>query len=500
MILWNRYVLPLLWLIIAVLLQSHKFNVNAQSITVNNSCVKKGDKVSITFQNKNQRASDWIALIPANQNADSFTSFGDWVWTCGTQTCGRAVSSGTVRITTANINTGSWKAVLARDSDSPWDAYAVSKTFTVSTSCTSNPAPKPVPAPVPAPKPVSVPTPTGSSGGSNAEAQRQINDAAVKITSLIRNDKRLAPQFIRMVFHDCIGGCDGCIDLDNPDNAGIEEAIDVLAPIVNQHAIKGVSRSDIWVLSSLVATDVSQRRNSRIDFTMKWWGRVDCEKTGTTCRGQGGSAVACSAKKGPHHTFPNLHMNTHDLYGFFSDNFGFNQRETVTIMGAHTIGVIREEDFGIDAPNGWKLDNDVFDNGYYEELIGSDNPNDPIDVLVNDAPAWRRILINGVRHWEGRPQGTRIVMLNTDISLVRELDDSNFDDSIGRASCTFEDSTSRSDLPVCPGVQGALKIAAEFFGDNMKWLREYRTVFEKIITKGYQRPSCSDSICKLRKN
>ena len=131
--------------------------------------------------------------------------------------------------------------------------------------------------------------------------------------------------------------------MDNPDNAGIEEAIDVLAPIVNQHAIKGVSRSDIWVLSSLVATDVSQRRNSRIDFTMKWWGRVDCEKTGTTCRGQGGSAVACSAKKGPHHTFPNLHMNTHDLYGFFSDNFGFNQRETVTIMGAHTIGVIREE-------------------------------------------------------------------------------------------------------------------------------------------------------------
>ena len=29
-----------------------------------------------------------------------------------------------------------------------------------------------------------------------------------------------APQIVRMAFHDCVGGCDGCLDLKNPSNRG----------------------------------------------------------------------------------------------------------------------------------------------------------------------------------------------------------------------------------------------------------------------------------------
>jgi Peroxidase len=127
------------------------------------------------------------------------------------------------------------------------------------------------------------------------------------------------------------------------DNAGVEPSIDALSPIVDRHAVEGVSRADIWALSAVVGTDVTQRSNSRIDFRINWWGRVDCENTGQACLGEDGSPVECSAKKGPHHTFPSIHMNTHELYQFFSDEFGFNQRDTVAIMGAHTLGVVREE-------------------------------------------------------------------------------------------------------------------------------------------------------------
>ena len=137
--------------------------------------------------------------------------------------------------------------------------------------------------------------------------------------------------------------CQGCIDLDNPDNAGIEPAIDILGPIVTKHAKAGVNRVDIWALAATVGADVKQRSDSRIDMRLKWWGRVDCEKTGQPCKDANGSTVTCSAKKGPHHEFPNNNMHTHELYGFFKDNFGFNQRDTVAIMGAHTLGVVKLE-------------------------------------------------------------------------------------------------------------------------------------------------------------
>ena len=30
---------------------------------------------------------------------------------------------------------------------------------------------------------------------------------------------------LRLTFHDCVGGCDGCINIDNPHNAGLQDAI-----------------------------------------------------------------------------------------------------------------------------------------------------------------------------------------------------------------------------------------------------------------------------------
>jgi catalase (peroxidase I) len=135
----------------------------------------------------------------------------------------------------------------------------------------------------------------------------------------------------------------GCIDLENPDNAGIEPAIDILTPIVNRYAIDEVSRSDIWALAATIGVDLAQPSGNRIDFDHKWWGRIDCEKKGQTCLDANGSAVTCSAKKGSNQVLPNINMNTHSLYSFFQENFGFNQRDTVTIMGGHAIGVIRPQ-------------------------------------------------------------------------------------------------------------------------------------------------------------
>jgi Peroxidase len=48
-----------------------------------------------------------------------------------------------------------------------------------------------------------------ATGNSNAVALGHLNAARDEIRTLISNDKKLAPQFLRMAFHDCIGRCDG---------------------------------------------------------------------------------------------------------------------------------------------------------------------------------------------------------------------------------------------------------------------------------------------------
>ena len=47
-----------------------------------------------------------------------------------------------------------------------------------------------------------------------AEIESIISDA------WIDDDVNLAAKFVRHGFHDCVGGCDGCVDMGNDDNAG----------------------------------------------------------------------------------------------------------------------------------------------------------------------------------------------------------------------------------------------------------------------------------------
>lgn len=187
-------------LLLPLLLLNQASFTNAQSISVNKACVKVGDTFDVTFQNKNQLDTDWIAVVAGNANTRSFSDFGAWVWTCGSQTCDGAVAMGQVRFRANTLATGTWRVVLARDdgTGAPFAAYAKSSTFTIATTCPGGTAP--VKPPVAAPS---------SSSNANTVALGHINAAKTEIETLIRNDGTLAAQFLRMGFHDCIGGCDG---------------------------------------------------------------------------------------------------------------------------------------------------------------------------------------------------------------------------------------------------------------------------------------------------
>lgn len=147
--------------------------------------------------------------------------------------------------------------------------------------------------------------------------------AKTDIAHLILAEPSLAALFLRMVFNDCVGGCDGCINLSNPSNGMLNVAMETLAPIVAEYEPRGLSRPDIWVLASYTGVEMSMPQDSFLPFQFSTIGRQSCDAADMT---QGPNPEMCS---------PN--MGTDDILTFFRSNFGFTPRETAAIMGAHTM-------------------------------------------------------------------------------------------------------------------------------------------------------------------
>ena len=39
----------------------------------------------------------------------------------------------------------------------------------------------------------------------------------------------------RLSFHDCVGGCNGCLNVDNPDNKGLEDLVQLLDKVYKKN-------------------------------------------------------------------------------------------------------------------------------------------------------------------------------------------------------------------------------------------------------------------------
>ncbi|CAH1789719.1 unnamed protein product, partial [Owenia fusiformis] len=136
--------------------------------------------------------------------------------------------------------------------------------------------------------------------------------------------------FVRLAFHDCVGGCDGCIDLENGDNAGLEDYIKNLDDVYAQFSRK-LSRADFWQLAGITALAVSGKDcplciHPDIQFTA---GRKDC--------------AASPKYDGEKRKFPNNggHADIDDVLGFFETTFDLPRSRpelAVALLGAHSLG------------------------------------------------------------------------------------------------------------------------------------------------------------------
>lgn len=379
------------------------------------------------------------------------------------------------------------------------------------TGAEQSPTQPPLPSPPPTSdfSPVNSPSPTpklDSSPTNPPDNNPEAFAALVRsdVADLLISDPILAPKLVRMGFHDCVGGCDGCIDLSNPDNNGLDIPINALDSIVQKYTVSqntGLSRSDIWALAALTAADMSQSSSARVNFPFSWIGRKDCENVQSVCSDKNNQQQACDATRGPHRQMPSGEFTTAELLHFFSSEFGFNASQTVALMGAHTLGSAHRQTTGYDGPLGWVPNNLVLSNSYYQNLVGgSGGTSDSIETMTM-APDWSNNFIdnsniaNVPSRWQWEQNG--FIMLDVDIALVRDFSDA-FDEGTGRVTCSFLPPTSSLGGSGCPFASITGEFVAKYKKDELLWLSDFRDVFIKVLLHGYDTSeSCGKSLCVL---
>jgi len=300
--------------------------------------------------------------------------------------------------------------------------------------------------------------------------QDAIAAARKEIHQKVQTDKVVGFKFIRLGFHDCVGGCDGCVDLLNPDNKGLDYPVDLLDVIVAKYAVQGVTRADIWALAAMTAADVL-KSDPGVIFSFNWYGRPTCDNLQFLDPCQDDD---CSATRGPKREMPSPDLDTHGILAYFNGTFGFDAQETTALMGAHSIGFFHRQNSGFD--NGsWSRNPALLDNSYYQALVGPEGLSP--SSRIKRAPKWMRAKVNN-SDIPGMPNRHEwkfltFVMMNADISLVRDF--SGKIDGNGRVTCSFRGEKR------CPVAVDTFDQMIEFRDNNTMWLEEFRDVFTFML-------------------
>jgi len=207
-----------------------------------------------------------------------------------------------------------------------------------------------------------------------------------------RDDYRpLLANMVRLAFHYCVGdsGCDGCIDMSHPDNAGLDLSVDYLEEKAPAWLEAGLSKADLYALGAMVAANMALGNNGwDTDLSGFEIGRTDCDPS-----------------QDSNDVFPNSHVSP---FLFFDESFGFSARETTVIMGAHTLGRAQTGNSGFQ--NFWVEDALDLGNAYYVAL---------------ERPPWRQIQVGNNFQWDQSPRGGRqgapLMALNADMFLIRNV-------------------------------------------------------------------------------
>ena len=304
-----------------------------------------------------------------------------------------------------------------------------------------------------------------------------------------RNPKPLGSRLVRMAFHDAMGRSDGFVDIIQDDHRGLESAIAVLDRIFADHGIdEYLTKADFYAWSYHTAVLFACQLQSGTgeedgtdylpDMPVRY-GRPDY-----------------NTEDPPVEDISNGNLVHASLTEYFGNKFGFDERETSIIMGAHNLGGARRLESGHTGM--WVQGKNDLDIQYFENLF---NPT-PLDceesktsvevsgmegcVRLEDeglcdtgegnrCGGWEQIMIRNSdkgpkyqwRHsCNARASQCTHIMLNVDMTLLRDFDDF-LDNETGQV--TFPDgfSPTHEGAPSYCGqpdpTSGSVRIFAECF-------------------------------------
>eukprot|EP00984_Skeletonema_dohrnii_P008222 scaffold3016_cov114-Skeletonema_dohrnii-CCMP3373.AAC.1 len=323
-----------------------------------------------------------------------------------------------------------------------------------------------------------------------------VNSARAEIATIISDHPtNLAAKFVRMGFHDCVGGCDGCVDMLNGDNFGLDVPIEALQPVVDlySHTDFGVTRADLWVLAALEGASGSQDTLEPREFAMEWVGRPTCEDLNSVCVDSNGNDNGCSEDRGPHRELPSPDLDTKELLAYFQAEFDYQEAwETVAIMGAHSLGTLSRENSGFNGINGWLGNTFSLNNAYYDGLMGGASDLDDFETLMESAD-WEQVYVNNEdigtpNRWEyERGVDPHFVMLNADIALVRDLSEGLIGEEGEVSECQVRCGRRNGNgcaLPRCPYAEDTWEAVKTYKFDNEEFLADFEVAFKKMLTTG----------------
>ena len=110
--------------------------------------------------------------------------------------------------------------------------------------------------------------------------------------------------------------------MEDESNAGLHEPIEELHPIYEKYYY---SKADIWAIAAVVAAELALPHKGK--YSIKLLGRKDHYCSGDK-----------KGMRGPVVLLPSAFLTTHEVLDYFYEYFGFDEDESVAILGVHSAG------------------------------------------------------------------------------------------------------------------------------------------------------------------
>ncbi len=262
---------------------------------------------------------------------------------------------------------------------------------------------------------------------------------------------------VRLTFHDCVSGCNGCVDMENSDNIGLDGPVRLVASVYQRFYMTKffgkytLSRADFYALFGFRAIYLGSNLPGLTLPTCEFKiGRKDC-----------------TGPQDNKEIFANSLGNWFDISGFFQREFAFTSQEVVALMGAHTLGRTWSEDSNYTGP--WvAFNNKNFTNEFYQNMLDLEGKLN----YISEKNKFGKQQWSSFNDKKARKSPAR-VMLNSDLCLLKQFNV----DTNGVPDCTYQTCKFNAE----PG-----EWVRTYANNEALFKADFSKVFQKMLQHGYE--------------